>query len=94
MHIGLRYLVVITAAFVSVTVGVILLVQAALHSRSLPVCWHCGTPEVRRSATRLPADLALRFLFLVPYRCRGCLKRFYGFPSARAIPNPQAHAAP
>lgn len=94
MHIGLRYLVVITAAFGFATIGVILLVQAALHSRSLPVCWHCGTPEVRRSTSRLPADMALRFLFLVPYRCRGCLKRFYGFPSARAIRNPEAPAAP
>ena len=48
-----------------------------LHALTFPYCWRCGS-GVRRSLYVSPADRWLKPVFLVPYRCKGCLTRFYG----------------
>jgi hypothetical protein len=83
MHLSLRYLVLIFFTFgLLITCG-LALGQAAVRSWTLPVCWHCGGKQVRPSARRQAADLALRLLLLVPYRCRACQRRFYAFRTHR-----------
>jgi hypothetical protein len=84
MQISLRHLaaLILTLVFVAITgFGVI---RAAAHSWSLPICWRCGASKVRRSGSYSAIDALVKFLFLVPYRCRACRSRFYGL---RVHPN-------
>jgi len=55
--------------------------RAAWRSSRAPVCWNCGAPKVRRSAPHY----FLETFFLKPYRCSGCLKRFYGLSTNRHL---------
>lgn len=88
MSVGLRSVIALASMVgIIATVGV-LLVQAAVHSWSLPVCWRCGTPRVRRSTPHSPIDTAVRFILIVPYRCRSCRTRFYGFRTHRVVTGP------
>jgi len=41
------------------------------------VCSHCGSDNVRESASRRGADLIPTNLGKTPYRCRACRGRFY-----------------
>jgi hypothetical protein len=85
MHLSLHYvaIIVVTIAFLTV-VGVTLLF-AAYRSVSLPVCLNCGAREVHRSRTNTAADIFAGLLFLVPYRCWVCQRRFYGFRTSNAL---------
>jgi hypothetical protein len=56
------------------------LLLAAIRTRHLTECWHCGALKVRPSKTQRSDALAGIFL-LRPYRCGGCLTRFYAFRS-------------
>ena len=88
MHPGLRY-VIAFAGMVGIAVSVgILLIQATVHSWTLPVCWRCGTSRVRRSTPQPPIDSVVKFLLIVPYRCRSCRTRFYGFRTQRVVAGP------
>jgi hypothetical protein len=51
--------------------------------RNNKVCPRCGVADIRPSAYRNPFERLLFYVFLVPYRCRICLHRFYRsvFPS-------------
>lgn len=60
----------------AVVIGGVL--RVVFYSWTLPHCWRCGS-VVRRSLYVSPAANVLKFLFLVPYRCKSCLCRFYGF---------------
>lgn len=40
-------------------------------------CTHCGSIEIRPSNRRNAMDILLACVFLVPFRCRTCRKRFY-----------------
>jgi hypothetical protein len=64
--------------FIAVVLGGVL--RVFLHSLTLPYCWRCGA-SVRRSLYPSPADNLFKFVFLVPYRCKSCLRRFYGLKS-------------
>ncbi len=83
MHLSIRYLVLFF-----LTLGLLIscglaLVQAALRSWFLPVCWHCGGKQVRHSYKHQSVDSAVRLLLMVPYRCRACQRRFYAFRTHR-----------
>jgi hypothetical protein len=85
MHLSLR-----TLAIDAFTVAVLLSsgmawLRAILHTSNLPSCWVCGAPKVRRSGNHCVADAFLRLMFLVPYRCRGCRARLYGFRTHRPL---------
>jgi hypothetical protein len=54
--------------------------RAGIRTRKLAQCWRCGASKVRPSKARSSDMLAAMFL-LRPYRCGGCLTRFYGFRS-------------
>lgn len=56
------------------------LMLAAIRTRHLTECWRCGAAKVRPSKTQRSDALAGIFL-LRPYRCGGCLTRFYAFRS-------------
>ncbi len=43
-------------------------------------CPHCGSLEVRPSGRRVVRDYLALLVFLTPWRCEGCRKRFYRFP--------------
>ena len=88
MHLSLRYVAVIIFTLAFAVFGGVALIQTAVHSWTLPACWQCGAKQVRRSASSRLADSVVRFLFLVPYRCRGCQKRFYAFRTQRPLAQP------
>jgi hypothetical protein len=83
MHLTLQYLAAVffTLAF-AISAGVSL-IEGAVHSCTLPTCWYCGCGQVRRSAIHYLTDTTALILFLVPYRCRSCRRRFYGFRTIR-----------
>jgi hypothetical protein len=56
---------------------VVVLSLAIYRSRLGKRCWHCGLEKVRESSTRSWLDLIARGSLLFPYRCSGCLRRFY-----------------
>lgn len=76
----LRFLIP-ALVFIAVVLGGVL--RVFLHSLTLPYCWRCGS-GVRRSLYPSPADNFLKFVFLVPYRCKSCLRRFYGPKSSQS----------
>ncbi len=50
------------------------------QSNNFPICPHCGSNRVRRSPRRGAQDfLRKNLLFQVPYRCKACDERFFGF---------------
>ncbi len=55
------------------------LVVAGLRTWNLEKCWFCGAGKVRPSKSQSWHDTLVGAFFLTPYRCGGCLKRFYGF---------------
>lgn len=62
-------------------------VSTVVRSVSLPVCPICRRPKVRPSHRSGWLDRRLGLLRLSPFRCQGCLKRFYAF-GHRALRNP------
>jgi len=60
-----------------------MLFVAALRSKRIPMCPRCGRPKVRRSHAKSFADEALGMVALGPFRCTGCLARFYAFREKR-----------
>jgi hypothetical protein len=90
MHISLRYLAALIPTLAFVVLFSVSLIRAASRSWSLPMCWRCGASKVRRSAIYSITDLVAKFLFMVPYRCRGCRSRFYGLRTWRPLPQPHS----
>jgi len=88
VFITVRSFALIVVSLAALIVFGLALIQAALRSRVLPVCWHCGARAVFYSGTRHSTDTVARFLLLVPYRCRGCQYRFYAFRTHRPLPQP------
>jgi hypothetical protein len=88
MHISLRHLAALILALVFAAIVGASVLQGALHSWSLPMCWHCGANKVRRSISHCVTDEFFKLLFLVPYRCRHCRSRFYGLRSNRLMRQP------
>jgi hypothetical protein len=58
--------------------GLAYMVLAAIRTRNLDKCWHCGASKIRRSKSRW-SDAIVGMFFLRPYRCGRCLTRFYAF---------------
>jgi len=85
MQISLRDIAALILTLVFVVTAAINVMQGAAHSWTLPMCWSCGASKVRRSARSRITDALAKFLFLVPYRCRGCRRRFYGLRSNRLL---------
>jgi hypothetical protein len=56
-------------------------------------CPKCGHTNTRPSARKRLLDPLLKLVFMVPYRCRTCLKRFYVFTplSQRTPPTEHNH---
>lgn len=90
MHLSVRYLAVLIFIFAFVGTIATSFIQAVAHSWKLPICWHCGASKVRRSANYSITDGLVKFLFLVPYRCRGCRSRFYGLRNERLLQQPHS----
>jgi hypothetical protein len=65
------------------------LLIAAFRTWGLAGCWHCGAEKVRRSKSRSSLDTLAGVFFLRPYRCGGCLTRFYGFRTFSFDPRPR-----
>ena len=79
---------VIFAVLLLLLCGLAYLVRAAIRTRNLDECWHCGAAKIRHSKSRW-SDAAARAFYLRPYRCRGCLTRFYAFRTfAPGVPMP------
>ncbi len=74
--------------------GLAYLAGAGFRTWSLPGCWRCGATKVRPSLSHSWVDLMALVCFLKPYRCGGCLTRFYAFPSSSIAPSPQVAARP
>jgi hypothetical protein len=85
MHINVRYIAVFILTLGFIVTGGVNVILGAARSWTLPMCWRCGAIKVRRSASFGIIDTLVKFLFLVPYRCRGCRSRFYGLRSSRLL---------
>ncbi|HWZ34308.1 MAG TPA: hypothetical protein VNX18_23380 [Bryobacteraceae bacterium] len=48
------------------------------RARRIPRCWKCGARKVQRSRFRGFLDGVAACWLLSPFRCTGCLTRFYG----------------
>ena len=84
---------VLFAVLLVLLCGVAYLVLAAVRTRNLDKCWHCGAEKIRHSKSHWSDNVAAMF-FLKPYRCGRCLTRFYAFrtfapahPIAALIPS-------
>lgn len=66
------------AALLVLLCGMAYMVLAAIRTRHLDKCWHCGASKIRHSKSRWSDTVAKAFL-LRPYRCGRCLTRFYAF---------------
>jgi hypothetical protein len=88
MHLSLRYLAVVTVGLAILLGSGAAFIRALVHTLPFPSCWSCGASKVRRSANHCLGDAVLKFLFLVPYRCRGCRVRFYGLRTHRPLTEP------
>jgi hypothetical protein len=60
-----------------------ILLTAAIRSKRIPVCPRCGRPKVRPSQVTSLIDQTFRMIALAPFRCNGCLARFYAFRGKR-----------
>ena len=69
-----------------------LIIVVSIRTLSLPGCMKCGFRSVRRAKSHKMLDNLARLLFLRPYRCGKCLRRFYCFRSRR-ITSAAAHRA-
>lgn len=58
--------------------GMGFLIRTGVRTRNLARCWRCGAAKVRPSRPR-SMDKLVGCLVLRPYRCAGCLTRFYAF---------------
>lgn len=58
--------------------GMGFVVRTGIRTRNLARCWRCGAEKIRPSKSRSMDKLA-GCLVLRPYRCGGCLTRFYAF---------------
>ena len=59
------------------------LIRSYSRGRSVPRCWRCGARKVRRSRFKGFVDLMATIWGLSPFRCTGCLTRFYGLRLSR-----------
>lgn len=59
------------------------IIGLSIRTLSLPGCMKCGFRSVRRAKSHKMLDYFARLLFLRPYRCGKCLRRFYCFRSHR-----------
>ncbi len=84
----------IFVAFLLVLCGLAYLAGAGFRTWSLPGCWRCGAMKVRPSVSHSWVDSMALVVLLKPYRCAGCLTRFYAFPSSSIAPIPQVAARP
>lgn len=60
-------------------------VRCYSRGRGIPRCWKCGARKVCRSHARGLFDTLASIAGLNPYRCRGCLTRFYGLRFGRHL---------
>jgi hypothetical protein len=88
MQISVQYVAALILTFTFIVIAAISVIQATARTSTLPLCWRCGANKVRRSAKHCVTDILVKFLFLVPYRCRGCRSRYYGLRSERLAHHP------
>jgi len=73
-----RYIAVVAAIVVIGLICAGFMIRCVVRALSIPQCWRCGAQKVRRSHADGPIDTAASVLLLRPFRCSGCLARFYG----------------
>jgi hypothetical protein len=76
------FVIVVPAVFCWVTI----LLVAARRGRRIPICPICGRSKVHRSSPKSFVDHSVRMMALSPFRCRGCLTRFYAVKGKRKRP--------
>jgi len=69
--------VILSLIIATLIVWVALFCKAIYRTQLGRRCWYCGAPKVRISRSKQNLDLFARLSLLFPYRCAGCLKRFY-----------------
>ena len=78
------FMFMIPAALFGVTGWLFILARAYVRSRMLPMCWQCGAWKVNPSSTLRRHDLLPLLSMLIPVRCGGCLRRYYGVRGIKA----------
>jgi hypothetical protein len=74
-----RLLVMLSVAVVPVAAFLALMILATIRQRNIAKCRNCGMRKVRPSWPRGVLERALGKIGLTPYKCDGCLNRFYGW---------------
>jgi hypothetical protein len=75
----LRYLALIIVFAPPVAVLLALAALATIRKPYLGACGNCGMRKVRPSWPNGIVERALAQIGLIPYKCDGCLHRFYGW---------------
>jgi hypothetical protein len=75
----LRYFAMLIVFFPPVAAFVVLFALATIRQRNIAECRNCGMKKVRPSWQRGVLERTLAQAGLTPYKCDGCLSRFYGW---------------
>ena len=74
-----RYLALLVVVIPPVVVFLVLIALATIRRRNMVECRNCGMRKVRPSWQRGIVEHTLAQVGLTPYKCDGCLSRFYGW---------------
>jgi len=79
----LRYLALLFIISVPTVWLLVMMALATIRRKRKNACGSCGGKKVRLSWPGFMMDHALANFGLVPYKCEGCLRRFYGWRAGR-----------
>ena len=74
-----RYLALLVVLVLPPAIFLVLMALATIRQRNMAECRNCGMRKVRPSWQRGALEHALAQVGLTPYKCDGCLSRFYGW---------------
>jgi hypothetical protein len=75
----IRYLAMLFIMAVPTVWLLVMMALATIRGRNSNICESCGMRKVRPSWPGAMLDRALAHFGIVPYKCEGCLRRFYGW---------------
>jgi len=86
----IRYMVAV-ALLVAVLWSIAAAVVVVARGRNISKCPFCRSSRIRQSKSRAK-DRVLHYIYVRPYRCEACLKRFYALKRRHAEKSMRAGA--
>lgn len=76
-------LVLLLAVLPAAAVVIAVFSSVVIRTLRLPSCPHCRRPKVRPAQRKGAFDEVVKMIRVFPFRCQGCLRRFYAFDGKR-----------